>query len=323
MLSLEKIREAQQRIRGLVRRTPLEYSSYLSQLSGCPCYLKLENWQVTGSFKPRGATNKLLSLTSEEKRRGIITASAGNHALGVAYAAKREGIRVKIVLPVNVSAAKLFLLKQYEVEIVKAGRDYDEAEEEAYRIADREGLTFVHPFNDPEVMAGQGSIGLEIEEELPQVEMVLVPVGGGGLISGVGAALKGLKPGVEVVGVQSVASPAMYRSWQAGKPTETPIEPTIADGLAGRLVSEIALEFSQKYADRVVLVSEESIAQAIYLLLKTNKILVEGAGAVGVAALISRVVDPAGKRVVALLSGSNINLHLLKALLQQGEEKGW
>ncbi len=315
-INLSTISSVHKNIQPHIRKTPLEFSHQLSEQSGSEVYLKLENWQKTGSFKIRGALNKLLSLSSQEKRKGIITASAGNHGLGVAHAAKMLGIHGKIVVLENASLAKIKALQHYELELLKQGRDYDEAEEIAWQIQKRENFTFVHGFSDPEIIAGQGTIALEILEDLPDAQTILVPIGGGGLIAGVAIAAKSINPKVKVVGVQSEASPAMFNSVQAARCVETPIDETIADGLAGRFVTEWTLQLTQKYVDKVVLVSENGIKQAIKLVIENEHMLIEGSAAVGVAALREERVKTHGKTVV-LLTGRNIHSEVLKAILNR------
>lgn len=313
-INLSTISSAHKKIQPHIRKTPLEYSHQLSEQTGSEVYLKLENWQKTGSFKIRGAVNKMLSLSDEEKQKGIITASAGNHGLGVAHAAKMLGIQGKIVVPENASLAKIKALQNYELELLKRGRDYDEAEEIARDIQKSENLTFVHAFSDPEIIAGQGTIGVEILEDLPDAQTILVPIGGGGLISGVAIAAKSINPKVKVVGVQSEASPAMFNSVQAAKCVETPIEETIADGLAGRFVTEFTLEFTQKYVDEVVLVSENGIKEAIKLMIENEHMLIEGSAAVGVAALLEERIKT-HRKIVVILTGRNIHSQVLKEIL--------
>ncbi len=313
-INLSKISSAHKKIQPHIRKTPLELSHQLSEQAGSEVYLKLENWQKTGSFKIRGALNKMLSLSSEEIQKGIITASAGNHGLGVAHAAKMLDIQGKIVVPENASLAKIKALQNYDLELLKQGRDYDEAEEIAWQIQKREDLTFIHAFSDPEIIAGQGTIGLEILEDLPDAQTILVPIGGGGLIAGIAIAAKSIHSKVKVVGVQSEASPAMFNSVQAARCVETPIEETIADGLAGRFVAEFTLELTRKHVDEVVLVSENGIKEAIKFVIENEHMLIEGAAAVGVAALLEEKVKTHGKTVV-LLTGRNIHSQVLKEIL--------
>ncbi len=312
--TLSNIFKASAKITAHIRSTPLEFSTQLSKRFELSIHLKLENWQPTGSFKIRGALNKLLSLSSEEKQKSVITASAGNHGLGVAYAAQLLGVRAKIVVPVNASPAKIQALQHFEIELIQQGNDYDEAEVVAWEIQKREGLTFVHAFSDPQVIAGQGTIALEILEALPDAQTIVVPIGGGGLISGIAMAAKSINPNIKIIGVQSEASPAMYHSLQAGKVLETPIAETVADGLAGRFVTETTLRLVDEFVDDVLLVSEESIKAAMRLILETEHLLIEGSAAVGVAALLENKIKSPGKTVV-VLTGRNIDVPLLKSLL--------
>lgn len=303
------------RIKKYIRQTPLQKSRALSHELGAEIFLKLENWQKTGSFKIRGALNKMLALSSKERQKGVITASAGNHGLGVAFAAELLQVKARIVLPVNASSAKIKKLSYFGCEVVQAGNDYDEAEDVAHQIARDCGLTFVHAFDDPQVIAGQGTVGLEITRQLPDVELVIVPIGGGGLVSGVAPYIKHLKPNSEIIGVQPQASPAMIRSLEMGKVVETPILPTLADGLAGRFVSDLTLEATQHYVDNVIAVTENEIREAMLFMLEENSMLIEGAAAASLAALLSRKVDPGGKKTVVLITGRNVALSSVKSIL--------
>lgn len=306
---------ARRRIRKFVWHTPLETSKILSKRVGANVYLKMENWQRTGSFKIRGALNKMLVISEDEADRGVITASAGNHGLGVALAAELLGQSWRVVVPVGASIVKLRKLKEYQGEVIEAGRDYDEAEDIAHQIEHDCKLTFIHAFDDPVVIAGQGTIGVEILEDLPDIDVVVVPVGGGGLISGVALAVKSSRPGVKVIGVQPSSSPAMHAALSRGKVVETPIDETIADGLAGRFVSDLTLTVAQDYVDDVVLVDESEIIAAMNFLLKEMRILVEGAAAVGVAALLYRKINATGKKIVVLITGRNIDIKALTKVL--------
>lgn len=312
-LHLRDFISAKARLRTYIPSSPLDFSESLSQQFNIPIYLKLENWQKTGSFKVRGALNKLLSLSAEEKSKGVITASAGNHGLGVAYAAKLLDVHGKIVVPENASPAKIKALRLFELELVKNGADYDEAEAYAWELKKREGLTFVHAFSDPDIIAGQGTIGLEIMQQLPDVETIVAPVGGGGLISGVASVVKAANPHIKIIGVQPQASRAMVNALQNGKVVETPIQETIADGLAGRFVTELTLNLTQEFVDDVIVVSESSTEEALKLILEQEHILVEGSAAVGVAALLEKKI-PSGKCAI-ILTGRNIDIKLLTRLL--------
>jgi threonine dehydratase len=313
-IDLKAVLAARNRIRQHIRATPLEPSFWLSESIGYPIRFKLENWQKTGSFKIRGALNKLLSMTKDDRQQGVVTASAGNHGLGVAFASELLDVTAKIVVPETASPAKIKALSNFNVELIQCGVDYDAAEEHAHKLQGRMGGTFVHAFSDPDIIAGQGTVGLEIVEEWPDVQTILVPMGGGGLIAGVATAAKGLNAQIKVVGVQSEASPAMYRSLKADKVVETPIDPTIADGLAGRFVTDLTLNYVKKYVDDVVLVSEPSIKSAMKLILEREHCLVEGSAAVGVAALMENIVSLAGP-AACVITGSNLDFLLLKNLL--------
>lgn len=313
-IRISDIRAARTSLRPYIRHTPLHHSPSLSRRFSRPLYLKLENWQTTGSFKIRGALNKLLTLSKSEKIKGVITASAGNHGLGVAHAAGLLGIHARIVVPETASKAKAAALRNYDIELIEQGADYDEAEQVAYEIQQREGLTFVHAFSDPQVIAGQGTAGLEIVSDLPDVETIVVPVGGGGLISGLACAVKAHNPRTRVIGVQSEASPAMVCALEAGRVVETPIAATLADGLAGRFVTELTRGMTQAWVDDVVLVSERAIAEAMRLLFENEHLLLEASAAVGVAWLLEADRLPPGK-LVCVLTGRNIAAETLKSVI--------
>jgi len=314
-MSFEEIREAQSRIREyILENTPL---IGLEGLGNNSIYLKLENLQVTGSFKIRGAANKLIKLTSSRNPRGIVTASAGNHGQAVAMFALKLGMKVKIVAPENTPQVKVNKMRQFQQELVLHGAIYDEAEEHAKKLARAEGLEYVSPYNDRDAIAGQGTIGLEIANQLKDPSAVIVPVGGGGLISGVAIAIKTLGLGTEVIGVQSEASPSMYESFLAGRQIDTRVEDSIADGLSGNFEQgSITLELIQKFVDRIVLVREASIRKAIRFLWERGQI-VEGSGAAPVAALLENpYLIPAGRKGVLILSGANIDFEKLKAIIR-------
>lgn len=303
---------AAQRIHPYVRRTPLEPAR---EGFSANLFLKLENWQRTGSFKARGAMNRLLLLSADERRSGVITASAGNHGLGVAMAAGILGIPATIVVPENAAETKVAALRRYPITLVEHGRDYDEAETHARSLAEERGLCFVHAFEDPEVIAGQGTVGWEILDERPETSRLIVPIGGGGLIAGVALAAKSIRPDVTIVGIQPQASPAMVRALQEGAVVETPIEPTVADGLAGRFVSELTLELCQKYVDDVVTVSEDSIRAAMRRLLYDQHLLVEGSAAVGLAALLEGSVPASQEETAIIITGRNVSHTVLQQVV--------
>jgi threonine dehydratase len=317
-VTLTSVREAYKRIHGSIYFSPCPFSPSVSETSGQPVYLKLENLQRTGAFKERGALNKILTLSEHEKKRGVIAASAGNHAQGVAFHAKNNGISAKIVMPVMTPLVKVNATKGYGAHVVLHGDGYDEACEEALRLAEKEQLTFIHPFDDPAVIAGQGTIGLELLEQLPDLEAVVVPIGGGGLISGIACAVKETKPAVRVVGVQASRMPSMLEALKLHHTTTIDINPTIADGIAVRRAGERTLPLIEKYVDEVVAVEEEEIASGILTLLEREKTLAEGAGAAAVAALLHRKAKLKNKKTVALVCGGNIDVTLLSRIIERG-----
>jgi threonine dehydratase len=321
MLSLKNIRDAEKSIETLVKRTPLVFSQHLSQLCGGEIYLKLENQQITKSFKIRGALNKMLHLSSEERERGVITASAGNHAQAIAIAAENLGIKAKVVVPCTTPEVKIRKIQKHDLELVIFGNIYDEAERKAIKLAKTEGLTYVSPYNDRYVIAGQGTIGLEVLEDLPTLDTIVVPVGGGGLISGIAIAVKSVKSTVDIIGVQSMASPVMYESLKTGKIVDIEVEESIADGLHGGIESNsITFNLVQKFVDRLLLVEENCIRKAIKLLAEKEKQIVEGAGATPIALIIEKPKIFEGKRAVAIMSGGNIEKKLLKTILSSKSE---
>jgi threonine dehydratase len=316
-LSIDDIRAAAAALAGVAHETPLDGSSTFSGITGRPVYLKLENLQKTGSFKLRGAYNKIHLLSLVEKARGVIAASAGNHAQGVAYAAHRAGIRAVIVMPETAPLSKVSATRGYGAEVVLAGNSYDEAFARAKEFEDRDGLTFVHAFNDAAVMAGQGTVGLEILRQLPGVEAVVVPVGGGGLIAGVATAIKELAPHVKVYGVQAEGADAMARSRVAGKLVSTKEATTIADGIAVKEPGDATFEIVRNYVDDIVTIDDEAIASAILMLLERAKLVVEGAGAIGLAALLNGKIA-AGGPVACLISGGNIDVNFIARIIERG-----
>ena len=324
MISLRDIIQAEKKIRSFVKKTLLVNSKFLSEACKGKVYLKLENQQISNSFKIRGATNRMLHLSVEERKRGIITASSGNHAIAVAMAAQKFNIPTKIVVPKNTPKKKIEKIKSYNVNLVMYGDIYDQAEEKALELAEKKGLTYISPYNDKHVIAGQGTIGLEIIEELPNVDMVIVPVGGGGLISGISTAVKNLKPNVKVFGVQPENSAVMYESVKAGRIlslSEVKTSDSIADAVLGGVIKEaITFRIIQKYVDEFLLVDEETIRKAVYLLWMKEKQRVEGAGALSVAAILAHKNRFLDKRTVAVISGGNIDDELLQSII--GEYEG-
>jgi len=319
MLSLADVEAARERIDGVVRHTPLEYSHTFSEMTGADVHLKLENFQRTGAFKIRGATNRIATLSEEEREAGVVTASAGNHAQGVALAATRSGVDSTIVMPEHAPISKVKATERYGGRAVLHGVDYAEAQAKAHEIEREERRTYVHAFDDEQVMAGQGTIGLEIVEDCPAVETVVVPVGGGGLISGIATAVTGLKPEVRVIGVQAEGAASLPASLRAGEVRERDSVNTIADGIATRRVGDLPFEVIRERVDEVVTVTDEEIAVALTYLLERAKTLVEGAGAVPLAALLFEAFDyEEGETVVPALCGGNIDTNQLTTVLVRG-----
>ena len=319
-MTVEQVRrdshEAEARIQGYIRETPLEPSAWLSQLAGAEVYLKLENLQTTGSFKLRGAANRLLTLSPEEARAGIVTASTGNHGSAVAYLLRELGWPGTVYVPNTISAAKLGALERLEATLELHGEDGVEAENQARQMAEQSGRFYMSPYNDRQIVAGQGTVGLEIERQLEAVEAVVVPVGGGGLIAGIAGALKSANPEVEILGCQPTNSAVMHHSIQAGRLLELASEPTLADGAAGGIErAAITFPICQEHVDRFILVSEEEIRQAICHILEKHYLLIEGAAALSVAAFLNQIDHFRGKRTVLVLSGAKISLETLRAVL--------
>ena len=321
MITLNDIEAAHHRIRPTIHVTPCEYSETFTALSGNPVYFKLENLHMTGSFKERGALNKLLLMTPEERAKGVICASAGNHAQGVAYHATRLGIRALIYMPEHAPITKVNATERFGGEVVLFGKSFDEALAEAKRHGVADGLTFVHAFDDPAVIAGQGSIGLEILSQNPFIEAVLVPIGGGGLIGGIACAIKETNPKIKIVGVQTSRVPSMIAALARHEPVELPAATTIADGIAVRRAGVHTLPLVEKYVDDVVTVEEEEIASAILYLLEREKTVAEGAGATAVAALLHNKTKLRGKKTVTLICGGNIDPLFLCQIIERGMVK--
>jgi threonine dehydratase len=318
VIELADIQEARSRIAGSVKETPCLESEVLSELCGVELHLKYESLQRTGSFKPRGAVNRLLCLSPEERERGVIAASAGNHAQGVAYAAATVGAQSLIVMPETTPLVKVTRTRELGARVELHGQSLDEALDQAYKLRDEQNLTFVHPFEDAEVIAGQGTVGLEILDQVPDLEAVVVPIGGGGLISGVATAVKALRPEVEVLGVQSRAAPAMKMSFDSGKLQHREVEPTIAEGITLKSPGKNTFPIIQRLVDGIELVSEEEIEAAVVELLEVGKSLTEGAGAAGYCAVRQgRFPALAGRRVVVVLCGANIDSNILGRIIER------
>jgi len=324
MITLQDIKQAHERVSKVVSKTPFSYAPKLSKTSGYEVYLKKENLQNTGSFKLRGAFNKIAALSESERLKGVVAASAGNHAQGVALASEYFGIPATIVMPETTPLTKIDGVKSYGAEVVLSGANYDEAYAYAVEYAKKHNRFFVHPFADEQVIAGQGTIALEIFDKCEKPDAVLVPVGGGGLISGIAVAIKAISPETKVIGVAASGAPAMKLSFEAKKPIDTTSVRTIADGIAVRDTSPVTLEYILKYVDNIVLVDDEEIANAILYLLEKQKLVVEGAGAVSVAALIHHKLSlPEGSKVVSLLSGGNIDVTMLSVIIEKGLLKSY
>ena len=317
MLTLDKIYQAAFTLKSVARKTDLLYAANLS--NSAQIYLKSENLQVTGSFKLRGAYNKISALTEDQRAAGIIACSAGNHAQGVALAATRMGIRSVVCMPDGAPISKVEATKRLGAEVVLVKGAYDDAYAYACRLQEETGATFIHPFNDELVIAGQGTIGLEILDQLPDVDAVIVPVGGGGLISGVACAVKSLNPNVKVYGVQAANAPSMAQSQSQGHIVTLDTVATFADGIAVKTPGELTFEMTKAYVDDVVTVSEDETAAAILALIEQQKLIAEGAGAVSVAAaMFSGKLPIEGKKVVCIVSGGNIDVNILSRVITRG-----
>lgn len=319
MIELDDVLDARERVEHVARHTPLEHSQSFSDMTGAEIYPKYELFQRTGSFKIRGATNRIATLSADEQAAGVVTASAGNHAQGVALAATRTDVDSVVVMPEHAPIAKVKATRSYGAEVVLHGEDYDDAQARAHEIEADENRTYVHAFDDPTVMAGQGTIGLEIMDDLPEVDTVVVPIGGGGLISGIATAVTGIDPEVRVIGVQAEGASSVAKSLEKGEIHTLEGVDTIADGIATRRVGERTFEIIEERVDEVVTVSDPEIAVAITTLLERSKVLAEGAGAVAMAAVLSEAfAHEKGEVIVPALSGGNIDLNLLRTVVMRG-----
>jgi threonine dehydratase len=316
---LADVLAARERISSSIYRTPCAQSKMLSRMTGQRIFLKLENLQMTGSFKERGALNKIATLTPEQGRRGVVAASAGNHAQGVAYHATERGIRAVIVMPLTTPLVKVQATRGFGAEVVLHGANYDEACTEATRLCEEQGMVFIHPFDDPLVMAGQGTIGLELLEQVEGLEAVVVPIGGGGLIGGIACALKESNPKIRVIGVQTSRLPSMAAAMREGHPVTLEPSTTIADGIAVRRAGDVTFPVVAKYVDEIVTVDEDEIASSILTLLEREKTLAEGAGATALAALLQqRTSLPKDAVTAVLVCGGNIDVTLLSRIIERG-----
>lgn len=316
MLTLDKVYHASFQLKDVIRRTDMIMAPKINP--DCEVHLKTENLQVTGSFKVRGAAYKISQLSDKEKAKGVIACSAGNHAQGVALAATKNGIHSLICLPDGAPISKVEATRKYGADICLVEGVYDDAYSRALQLKEEKGYTFIHPFNDEDVIAGQGTIGLEILDQLPDVDVVIVPVGGGGLISGVAFAIKSLNPHVKVYGVQATGAPSMVQSVADGKIQRLNEVSTIADGIAVKEPGDVTFEMCQKYVDGIVTVTDDEIAAAILALIEQQKLIAEGAGAVSVAAAMFNKIDVKGKKVCCLVSGGNIDVTILSRVIKRG-----
>jgi threonine dehydratase len=322
MVSLDDVLRARELIGPLLRTTPFARSEHFSRVCGAEAFFKLENRHITGSFKERGALHKILGLSEEERRRGVIAASAGNHAQAVAFHATRAGIPSTVVMPRRTPLIKVSNTRDYGAEVVLFGESFDAAVEHARQLQAERDLVFMHPFDDERVIAGQGSVGLELLEQEPELDVVIVPIGGGGLISGIAIGMKESRPGIQIIGVQTAALPSMKESRQRGERLTLPPAQTIADGIAVKRPGELTLPIVERYVDDIVTVSEEEIANAILLLLEREKTVAEGAAAVALAALYNGLVPSAlGRRTCMVLSGGNIDVNLISRIIERGLAK--
>ncbi|MGL6199521.1 MAG: threonine ammonia-lyase [Lachnospiraceae bacterium] len=316
MLTIEKFEQASEMVKNVTNPTKLIFSDYLSDQTGGKIYLKPENMQHTGAYKLRGAYYKISTLSQEERERGLITASAGNHAQGVAYAAKAYGCKATIVMPTITPLIKVNRTKSYGAKVVLYGDVYDDAYQKACELAEEQGLTFVHPFNDLDVATGQGSIAMEIIKELPTVDYILAPVGGGGLITGVATLAKMLNPSIKVVGVEPAEAASMKAALEAGKVVELESANTIADGTAVKTVGELNLPYVQKYVDDMIRVEDDELIGAFLDMVENHKIVVENSGLLSVAGL--KQLDLRGKKAVCILSGGNMDVITMASVVQHG-----
>ena len=318
--TMDDVREAAEFLNGKINRTPLFHSTSFSKKFDSEIYFKMENLQKTGSFKTRGALFRVSKLTGEERKRGVITASAGNHAQGVAYSAMVNGINAKIVMPEIATPAKIDAVDGYGAEIVLHGKDYAEARVVADQIAKEENRVFIEAFNDKWIISGQGTVSMEILEDQPDIDTIIVPIGGGGLISGVALAAKAIRPDIRIIGVEAENYDSMRESVRTGRIVDHTTGDSIADGITVKYPGELNLDIVSKYVDEIVTVSDESISFALFKLLERNKVLVEPSGAVGFAAILDGKIDVKGRKVAVILSGGNINMLLLSKIIYKSLE---
>lgn len=317
-MNAEEIKIARERMKGIIHITPLDYSKTFSTLSQNDVFLKLENMQKTGSFKVRGAYNKVFSLSDEELKKGVIAASAGNHAQGVAYASQNLNVPCTIVMPKGAPISKVQATMGYGAKVVQKGKNFDESLAYAIQLQEETKATFIHAFDDEAIIAGQGTVGLEIVEQLPDVDAIIVPIGGGGLIAGIALAVKEKNPNVKIYGVQAKACPSMKKSIINNKPIAVEATPTMADGIAVGKPGSITFDIVHKYVEDILLVDEMEIARTMLMLLERNKLMVEGSGAASLAALLYNKIPMTNKKVVPVLSGGNVDMNFISRIIERG-----
>ena len=318
VLKFSDIVAARSTLRGVAKLTSISHSKSFSQMSGANIFMKLENMQTTGAFKVRGAYNKLANLSPEERAKGVVAASAGNHAQGVAFSATKLGMQSTIFMPIFTPPLKVLATKGYGANVVLTGESFDDSFLASQEYTKQHDASYIHPFNDPLIIAGQGTIGLEIYEQQPDVDAVIVPIGGGGLIAGIAMAIKEMNPKVKVIGVNAAGAASMVASREANEIVSLPSVSTIADGIAVKTPGTLTFDIIQKYVDDIVSVTDTEIAHAAYLLLQRGKLLAEPAGVTSVAAALFNKVDLRGKNVVPVVSGGNINMRLLEQIIEKG-----
>ena len=318
MIKLDKIKEAKKVLDNIVRETPIAYAPILSKLTKADIYLKKENLQLTGSFKLRGAFNKIALLTKEERSKGVVAASAGNHAQGVAFSSWHFKCEATIVMPEATPLTKVTGVKSYGANVILHGVNYDEAYAYAIEYAKQHNKSFVHPFADDDVIAGQGTIAIDILDQIPNLDMIVVPIGGGGLISGIASGAKAINPNIKIIGVVASGAKAMKESYKAKTPIDSVSVKTIADGIAVRDTTPVMLDYVLELVDDIVEVEDNEISSAILFLLEQHKLVVEGAGAVGTAALMHNKIDTKDKKIAVVLSGGNIDVTMLAQIIEKG-----
>lgn len=318
MITLNKIKEAKKNLEGIAQNTPINKAPILSETFNSEIYLKKENLQLTGSFKLRGAFNRVANLSDEKKQNGVVAASAGNHAQGLAYAAKHFGIKATIFMPEATPLTKVSGVKAYGANVVLTGQNFDEAFEAAKKFEEEKGTEFIHPFADDDVIAGQGTISLEILEKIPDLKQIVVPIGGGGLIAGIAIAAKAINPDIKIIGVVASGANAMKESYKSQMPIDSVAVKTIADGIAVRDVNPKLLDIIIDHVDHIVEVSDNEIANAVLFLLEKHKLVVEGAGAVATAAIMHEKIDIDDSKICAIISGGNIDVTMLSLIIEKG-----